>query len=261
MRFLSRMFLLLGLLAIHAGPVRAQEMDMGDVDEDDLNVGGDIFNDFNEDIENTQVMEDERFYRYGRFFSFQVSLGLTAFNGNRGDAYQNDHPSYGMGVFYFSDFSNCFGMGFEYSKHHMFVDFPTDSFPEPPGFIQVNILRTYFAYRYYIDTSNLGTAITFANPYFTGRMEYWYVTNKFVDLRNQGDDTGGGLGFGFGGGFDFPIKLKESYVNVQFLVHNVNFHDKHVQSYRPPESNPNGPGYDDLTGNAFTTFAGYVLSW
>ena len=45
--------------------------------DDDLNIGGDIFNDFNEDLESTQIMEDERFYRYGRFFSFQVGIEPT----------------------------------------------------------------------------------------------------------------------------------------------------------------------------------------
>ena len=47
--------------------VFAQEMDGFAVD-DDLNVGGDIFTDFNEDLEASQVLEDERYYRHGRFF-------------------------------------------------------------------------------------------------------------------------------------------------------------------------------------------------
>ena len=33
------------------------------------------------------------------------------------------------------------------------------------------MLRVYFSYRYYIDTSELGTAITYSNPYFTGRIK------------------------------------------------------------------------------------------
>ena len=52
--------------------------------EDDFNVGGDIFSDFNEDLESSQVMEDERFYRYSRFFSLNLGLGVTSFTGNRG---------------------------------------------------------------------------------------------------------------------------------------------------------------------------------
>ena len=50
----------------------AQTSDDINIDSD-LNVGGDIFSDFNEDLEASQVMEDERFYRYSRFFA--VNLG------------------------------------------------------------------------------------------------------------------------------------------------------------------------------------------
>lgn len=59
------------LLAATTVNVNAQEAsnDIFSADDDDLNVGGDIFTDFNEDIENTKLVEDERFYRYGRFFS------------------------------------------------------------------------------------------------------------------------------------------------------------------------------------------------
>jgi len=45
--------------------------------DDDLTIDGDIFNDFNEDLEATQVLEDERFYRYGRFFQAMIGLGTT----------------------------------------------------------------------------------------------------------------------------------------------------------------------------------------
>lgn len=256
--FLISLSLLIGLKA------HTQEPDFGEIDDDDLSVGQDIFSDFNEDIENNQVTEDERFYRFGRFFSFQVALGMTSFNGNRGNAYDNDHPSYGLGLNYFPNFQSSFGMGFELSKHHMLIDFPVEGFDDRggnqgPGFVDVSMLRVYFSYRYYIDTANLGTAITFSNPYFTGRMEYWYTTNKYVDQSTEPNHSGGGLGFGVGGGFEFPIKLRESYINTQFLFHKVNFIDKHVQKYK--STTPGGRGYDDLTGNVFSFFAGYVISW
>lgn len=43
------------------------------------------------------------------------------------------------------------------------------------------MLRAYFPYRYYIDTADLGVAITYSNPYLITRFEYWYMTNKFID--------------------------------------------------------------------------------
>lgn len=240
------------------------------IEDDDLSTGGgDIFNDFNEDVEEASVVEDERFYKYGRFFTFQLALGLTTFQGNRGLVTQDDHPTYGFGVGYFSDFQTYYGLGFEFSKHHMFFDYPTNgcSNCDPGfGFIDVSQLRFYFSYRYYVETANLGTAITYSNPYFIGRMEYWYTSNKYLDQTSKGSDSGGGLGLGLGFGLEFPIKIRESYLGVEFLWHRINFFDKFTQEYRPcdkvTDSNPRcGAGVDDLTGDPYTVMVSYVMNW
>lgn len=231
-----------------------------EVEDDDLDSAKDIFNDFNENVDAAQVVEDERFYRYGRFFSFQVAIGITSFDGNRGAAYEDDPPSFGLGVNWFSDFQTGYGLGLEFSKHHMFFGEPTEGFQiDPVGFVDVAMLRVYFAYRFYIDTSELGTAITYSNPYFTARMEYWYVTNKFIDQSELSDDTGGGFGFGMGFGLEFPIKLKESYLGVEFLFHSINFHDKFTQIFAPISGS--NSGFEDLTGNSYSTMVAYVISW
>jgi len=238
------------------------QLDPFEMEEEDLNIGGDIFSDFNEDIESSQMAEDERFYRYGRFFTFQLGIGLTTFDGNRGIAYNNAPPTYSLGVNYFLDFRNSFGMGVEFSKHNMFVDAPTvgfEDFADGVGFIDVSALRVYFSTRYYFDTADLGTAITYSNPYLTARLEYWYITNKFKD-QDIANDSGGGLGVGLGGGLEFPIRIKESYIGVEFLWHSAAFHDKFTQNYRAPV---NGGSYniDDLTGNAYSVMTTYVINW
>lgn len=235
--------------------------DSFDLQEDELSIGGDIFTDFNEDLEATQVLEDERFYRYGRFFSFIVSLGLTSFDGNRGRAYEDAPPTYGLSFLYFKDFQNAVGLGFEYSRHNFFLPDPTRGFSNEEtgvGFVEANMLRTFFSYRYYLDTSNLGTAITYSNPYMIGRMEYWYLTNKYIDQPQLKDDSGGGLGFGLGFGLEFPIRIRESYFSLEFLYHTVNFHDKFTQIYQPIEG---GVGFVDLTGAAYSTKISYIFNW
>lgn len=240
-------------------PIR--EIDMGG---GDFSLGGDIFNDFNEEIDDVRVLEDERFYRHGRFFSAHFALGLTTFDGNRGRAYENDPPAYGFGLTYFQDFQNAFGMGFEFSRHHMFFPDPTRRFQAgPPLFIVVSQLRVYFSYRYYIDTSDLGTAITWSNPYFIGRLEYWYTTNKYQDLQNVPNDSGGGIGIGLGFGLEFPIVLKESYISVEFKAHIVNFTDKYTRDFAKPEDDSieSRVNFPDLAGNAYSTMVAYVISW
>lgn len=244
----------------------ASDFDMSD----DLNIGGDIFSDFNEDLEASQVMEDERFYRYSRFFALNLGLGATTFSGNRGLAYNDNHPSFHFGLMYFINFQNVFIMGFEYSKHTMFIDTHVNgSSTQITGAVETSMLRPYFGFRYYIETSDLGTAITYSNPYFVGRMEYWYQTNTFSENPNFSDESGGGIGTGLGFGFEFPIELKKTYFNVEFLFHTVNFFDKYTQDYRripddqneDPATYPSEYGYDDLTGNVYTLFFNYSISW
>lgn len=271
----SLFIILLSLCSFQSTWAQLSPADPFEYDQDDLNIGGDIFSDFNEDLESAQIAEDERFYRYGRFFSLQVGVGLTTFDGNRGRAYENDPPTFALGVNYFSDFQNSYGLGFEYSKHSFFLDEETIGFTDGSGGesgpgsgigkVDVNMLRVYFSFKHYIDTSDLGTAITYSNPYLIGRLEYWYVTNKFDDpnadnFSNTQDDTGGGLGFGLGFGLEFPVKLKETYIGTEFLWHNVNFHDKETRDYAPV-SYGSGEGYEDLSGNVYSLMVSYIISW
>lgn len=244
-----------------AGPLLAQDFTGLEVD-DDLNIGNDIFSDFNDDIQISQIHEDERLWHYGRYFSLLLGTGLTSFDGNRGLLYKHDPPGYGLGFYYFGSFQSSFGLGFQYSKHHFFIDQPVSSYAvNTLGFVDVSILRTYFGYRHYIDTTNLSTALTYSNPYFVGRMEYWYLTNEFIDQSQLPEDSGGGLGLSLGFGLEFPLRLKETYINLEFLVHSVNFHDKYTQDYAPVETNPDGYGFADLTGRAYTTSVNFVFNW
>ena len=123
------------------------------------------------------------------------------------------------------------------------------------------MLRVFLGFRYYIETANLGTAITYSNPYLIGRIEYWYETTKFIDQTEVPRESGGGLGFGLGFGLEFPIEIKESYIGLEFLVHTVNFPDKNTQNYAPASSNPGGYGFDNLGGNAYSTMVSYIFNW
>ncbi|MCK5883488.1 MAG: hypothetical protein KAG61_07350 [Bacteriovoracaceae bacterium] len=256
-------FLLFALLT--SGHAFAVGLDI-DMDDDDLNIGGDIFSDFNEDIENSKVLEDERFYKHGRFFTFQIGIGVTSFTGNRGAAYEDQPPSFTMGLNYFLDFSSSFGLGVAFSKHHFFLEKGVKGYQEDDpsngaGMVEVSMLRAFFNYRYYIDTVNLGTAVTYSNPYLTGRFEYWYMTNTFIDQEDFADESGGGVGFGIGGGLEFPIVIKESYIGIEVLWHTVNLPDKYTQDYQPLADKGQSFGYEDFTGDAYTVTITYVMSW
>lgn len=259
------------------------QMNQNGFPDDDLEVGSDIFQDFNEDLEATQVAEDERFYRYSRFYSINLGMGFTTFTGNRGLAFEDNHPSFHFGLLYFLDFQNAFVMGLALSQHIAFLDsYTTGSPTQRIRSIEQNMLRPYFGFRYYVDTTDLGTAITYSNPYFIGRIEYWYVTTNFPENKDfSSDEDASGMGTGFGFGLEFPIEIKKTYFNVEFLYHKVNFGDKFTTDYRRipsgqeenacgtdnnPDSSGTSPcrsenGYQDLNGDVITLMFNYVISY
>lgn len=244
----------------------SQMMEMMD---DDISLGSDIFNDFNEDLESSQVLEDERFYRYGRFFSVNLGGGMTTFTGNRGKAFTDNHPTFHLSVNYFLDFQRVVTLGVEYSKHTMILDSIVNGYRDQGnlGAVISDNTRAFVGYKYYVDTTDLGTAITYSNPHFIGRVEYWYQTNKFIDHDNIPKQKDGGIGTALGVGLEFPIELKKSYVSVEALYHVVNFFDKYTQDYRIATDQNGDPiagsikGYDDLAGNVMSFIITYNFNW
>lgn len=265
-----RNFVLLIPLLFCAFNLRAQSTDqiMQEM-EDDTILGADIFSDFNEDLESAQVLEDERFYRYGRFFSVNLGGGMTTFTGNRGKAYDDNHPTFHLSVNYFLDFQKAITLGIEYSKHTMVMDTVVNGYKDSGnlGAVVSDMTRVFVGYKYYLDTTDLGTAITYSNPHFIGRLEYWYQSNQFIDHKEFPRQKGGGIGTGLGMGLEFPVELKSSYISVQGLYHVVNFFDKYTQDYRQALQSNGQPvsgskyGYDDLTGNVISVIVTYNFTW
>jgi hypothetical protein len=192
-----------------------------------------------------------------------LGLGMTTFTGNRGAAYIDNHPTFHLSVAFFLGFNSAVTLGVEYSKHIMFLDTLTNVYRnEIVGAVETSFLRPFVGFRYYLDTTDLGTAITYSNPHFIARMEYWYQTNKFIDRATIPDQDGGGIGVGMGVGLEFPLELKVSYISVEFLVHQVNYFDKFTQDYRQDPSLPGSTfGYDNLAGRALSMMVTYNFTW
>jgi hypothetical protein len=256
--------LLIIFFLFHQNLSFAQEDMAEEMQENELGVEGDIFSDFNEDLEASQVLEDERFYRYGRFFTVNLGLGYTTFTGNRGDAYRDNHPSFHLSLVYFLNFYSAITLGVEFSKHTMFIDTYTRSYSTfNLGAVETSFTRPFFGFKQYLDTSDLGTALTYSNPYFLGRVEYWYQKNKFIDrVDTLPAESGGGIGTGLGFGFEFPVELKKAYIGVEYLYHVVNFFDKFTQDYQQIPGNANSTyGYTNLAGNVHSVMITYNFTW
>jgi hypothetical protein len=145
----------------------------------------------------------------------------------------------------------------------MILDTVVNGYPEQDkiGAVVTDMTRLFTGFKYFLDTTDLGTAITYSNPYIIGRLEYWYQTNNFIDQENFEIQKGGGIGTGLGFGFEFPIELKASYLDIEFLYHVVNFFDKYTQDYRQSSEPGSTYGYSDLTGNALSVMVTYNFTW
>jgi hypothetical protein len=234
----------------------------------DFELGGDIFNDYSEGIESAKILERENYFNYSNFFSVDFFIGWTTFDGNRGMAYQeNSSPGFSLGTNYYFEPNVTFGIGFAYSQNYFTIDQPVNGYPNPqqlPGNITVDNWRFFGSMRYYIDTTNLGSALTFANPYFVGRLEYWGVGYKFKNQPTLPSERGKGMGWAGGIGLQFPLKMKTYNFGVEFLVHSVNWSDRFTQAYAPlPQGSEHysGYGYANLNGLAFDLFMGFNLAF
>jgi len=254
------------------------DSDLFQATDEDFQVGGDIFSDFNEDLDSSQIMEDERFYRYGRFYTVNIGLGHTTFRGNRGLAYEDEfiftNPSYHLAITSFNNFQTAFILGLQFSSHNAYIDTHTVGHSTTPiGAIETRFFRPFFGFKYYIDTTNLGTAVTYSNPHLIGRIEYWYQTNKFPNRPELSRESGGGLGTGLGFGLEFPMEIKKTYIGLEFLYHLVNYFDKDTVDYAKitDEDNlgldDNGEpleskyGFDDLGGASISMMITLNFNW
>jgi hypothetical protein len=187
-------------------------------------------------------------------------------------------------MMYFLNFNTTFNIGFEYSSHNAYIDtYVRASANQLIGRIQTNLIRPFIGVRYYLDTSDLGTAITYSNPYLTGRLSYWYQTNEFPESDVIENQSGGGIGTAIGFGLEFPIELKETYFNIEFLYHFVQFFDEFTTQlgrWQPGErscsdvglpdgcseadiqnARPSNYGYDNLFGDAITVVGTINFNW
>jgi len=251
--------------ASDTGLLKPFSLDDDDGADENLNIGGDIFSDFNDDLESKQIQEDERFYENARLFSFALGTGITRFTGNRGRAFEDNDPTFSLSFNYFIDFQLSAVIGLQFSRHSIFIDTFVNGFRnEVVGAIDVDLLRPFIGVRYYLDTSNLGTAITYANPYITGRFEFWIQRNEFIDLDPEMTQSGGGVGFGLGVGLEFPLVIKKRYLNIELLAHSVNLFDNNTTDFQQvtdtstlPDGQTSLFGFDDLTGLGFSFIVSY----
>lgn len=190
--------------------------------------------------------EDEQnaalFFQYGRFFGVSLGIGLEGATGNRGLLWRGGFPLIDVRLHYWFDFNFALQLGFSTVQHN-FDTFNTGNV------VTVSMSRLGVDLKYYFETKNLSSAVTFAGPYVVlGGGSYQKSENN---SGTEGTDDDAAFGINAGAGLEFLISHKKAYFDLQAKLHSVNFEDRFDGSFR-------SAGINDLTG-LFYTFTGSVL--
>lgn len=189
---------------------------------------------------------DEQFFQYGRFFGLSLGLGYEPVLGNRGLLWQGGFPAVEFKLHYWFDFNFALTIDV-YSVNHFFND------PNPQiGHTDINLVHLGLELKYYFDTKDLSSTISFANPYITAGVGPYTKTQTSAGIGTPDSDTA--IGLDLGAGLEFAISPKKVYFEFEGRIHIVQFKDTFTTDFQAA----NEGGIQDLTGQ-LVTFTGAVL--
>jgi len=191
--------------------------------------------------------EDALFLQYGRFFGVSLSLGDEIVDGNRGSLWRGGFPVVDFKFHYWFNFNLAIDLGFRIA-HHYFDDTSSQNL----GLVNVTLSWAGVDLKYYVNTTNLSSTISFASPYFLiGAGGY----NKMQQsqLANT-QDSNSSVGISAGVGLEFPMSRRELYFIMEAKINYVVFSDSYSALYQ-------SVGLNDLTGNFYTFTGGILLTW
>lgn len=240
------MILLLAFLGSGAFADDSKKDEIGTSDE----IVSGPFSEYGEFDSSEDEAEDEKFFQFGRFFGLGLEAGVTSATGNAGKLYQGGFPTVGLRLDYWFDFSFALQVCAQNSRHNYKV--------APDGPTDVNLFRTLFQVKYYFDTRDLAAPITFVSPHLLLGGGFYQRTDNVAS--SAGDPAGGSTNtqnsFGFNGGvgFELTLKPKKVYLQLEGLIHFINFADQNDQRFGIS-------GIPDKTGNWFTGTAAIMWTW
>ena len=206
------------------------------------------FTEYGEFNEEADEEEDAKFFAHGRFFGASLGMGFEGVTGNRGLLYQGGFPMIDFKLHYWFDFNFAIDMGIFYAKH--FYDTSTAN----GGHVDVNLLHIGIDVKYYFDTKNLSSAISFANPFLmAGFGSFTQTKSSFAQSNTEPPDTG--VGMSVGGGLEFTVSPKKTYLQLEARYHIVTFKDTYDESFSTSNNVP------DLTGAFYTFNVNVLFTW
>lgn len=230
----------------------------------ELNIGTDIFQteSFEDEDSKYYPLDEQYFHEYGRFFGLQVGIGHTTFTHTRRKAYVDVPPTLHLSLRYFFNLNLSCNVGFEYSFHQMMISTPVYGYNEPAellGRVSTYIPRVFVGLRYAPDVSKYSRILLFSNPYTIIRGEYVYHKNIFPDRPELSVELTYDMGVAIGFGFEIPLNKKNTFFNLEFLFHMINFSDQYTINYSKISAGTYG--YENLFGYTLSLVGSINICW
>lgn len=223
---------------------------------DDPNVGGDEiisgpFSEYGEFDSSEDEAADERFFQFGRFFGVGLGVGNTIATGNAGLLYQGGFPTVDFRINYWFDFNFVLQLDIQNSKHNYDV--------QPDGLTDVNLFRTLFQIKYFIDTRNLSAPITFISPHLIAGGGFYRRTDNVGSGSSDATvanvtESVNAFGFNAGLGMELTLKPKKTYLQIEGLMHFVQFSDSRDQRFA-------AQGIPDKSGAWISAHVAIMWTW
>lgn len=199
------------------------------------------YGEFNEDEDEA---EQTQFLQYGRFFGLSLGIGTHGATGNRGSLWNGGFPSLEFKLHYWFNFSFALQMGFSTAPHF---------YTKNNAKTDVRMNRLGIDLKYYVDTRDLSSAITFIGPYLLiGGGAY---TKAETNTGSETSDRDNSFGFTAGGGLEFTLSPKKVYVFFEGRYDFVSFKDSNSPDFQTSN------GLPDLNGDFYTLLGGILFTW
>ncbi len=238
--------MLVGLLLLIGAHVFADELGHSASSVDDSDYSSSAFSGYGEFQSWTDEESDVKFFQFGRFFGVSLGTGVQMLDGARGSLWQGGFPVVDVKIHYWFDFQLAMDLNY-YSAQHYY-----DTTALGLGRVAINFNQIGMHLKYYFDTKNLSSTISFANPYVIAGFGSYSKTENSLVQQTQAPETSMGVSGGFG--LEFVIQPRKTYFELETKIHAIIFQDTYTTNFT-------GVGLPNLAGNFYTVVGSVLLVW
>lgn len=240
--------LIAGVLCLAAASRAFADDRASQPEEDDFSSAPGLeYGDFNEESEEA---ETTRFFQFGRFFGVSFGLGYEGVTGNRGRLWKPSFPGLDLRFHYWFDFQMALDLGIYTATH-------TYDAKVRGGVNDVNITWMGFNLKYYLNTRDLSSGITFAGPFLSIGAGSYSKSESTPTNTGVGADKDAKFGFAAGAGLEFAIAPRKTYFQLEGKAHFVRFKDTQSAAFSAPEDG----GLPNLSGMLYTFTGSFLFTW